>query len=122
MVAISAPGAGSSQPRDKQKPRCAAETASNGALERQSIGVSRSQRQRHGRVFGVYVAIGAGTFPLGILTYGFLLDALSLAPTLLLFAVANTALPLTLLAMPTLRDMRRPDRTVEPSRVDSAAG
>jgi len=67
------------------------------------------------------LAIGAGTFTLGILTYGFLLDALGLAPTLLLFAVANTALPLTLLAMPARRDMKRPQRSVESPPKDAMA-
>jgi MFS family permease len=75
-----------------------------------------------GRVFGTYLALGAGTFPLGILVYGFLLEGIGLSHTLIVFAVVNTALPLAMLAMPALRDMKRPERLVETLRVDSAAG
>jgi MFS family permease len=61
-----------------------------------------------GRVFGAGSAIGGGTLTLGVMMYGFLLDAMGLQPTLVLFAIVNTALPVILFLIPSLRTMDDP--------------
>lgn len=60
------------------------------------------------RVFGAMSALSAGTLALGILAYGWLIDDIGLAPTLLLLAIVNSALPLAMFAIPGLRAMPRP--------------
>ncbi|MGH2559971.1 MAG: MFS transporter [Thermomicrobiales bacterium] len=60
-----------------------------------------------GRVFGVRMALGFGTLPLGILVYGYLLEGIGLHDTLIVLALVNAALPLAMLAMPALRAMNR---------------
>jgi MFS family permease len=56
-----------------------------------------------GRVFGAIAAIAATTLPLGMLVYGWLLEAIGLQPTLLLLAAVNLALPAIMLFLPGLR-------------------
>lgn len=65
-----------------------------------------------GRVFGATGAVGAGTVPIGVVLYGFLLDGIGLHPTLVVFSIVNTALPLAMLAMPAFRYMQRPESSV----------
>ena len=64
-----------------------------------------------GRVFGAQAAISASALPIGVVTYGFLMSGIGLQPTLVVFTVANLALPLVALSVPTLRDIPRPDPT-----------
>ncbi|CAA9560396.1 MAG: hypothetical protein AVDCRST_MAG87-1535 [uncultured Thermomicrobiales bacterium] len=61
-----------------------------------------------GRVLGAVAALGAGTFPLGIATYGYLLDRIDLDATLLLFVIVNTTLPVAMYLTPVLRNIRVP--------------
>jgi MFS family permease len=61
-----------------------------------------------GRVFGAGSAIGAGTLPLGVVMYGFLLEGIGMQPTLVLFAIVNSAIPIILCLLPSLRSMDEP--------------
>lgn len=84
-------------------------------------------RQEHvpagmrGRVFGATMALGAGTRPLGLLVYGFLLESISLHGTLILLASVNLAVPLAVILAPGLRDLRRPEKA-EPRPAARASG
>jgi MFS family permease len=64
------------------------------------------------RVFGAKLAIGAGSLPLGILAYGFLIERLGLGQMLVVFAILNSALPLAMLVMPGLKAMPRPEAAI----------
>jgi MFS family permease len=61
-----------------------------------------------GRVFSAAGAIGAGTFPIGIVAYGFLLDSIGLDSTLALFALANLLVPIAMALNPVLRNVEPP--------------
>jgi hypothetical protein len=61
-----------------------------------------------GRVFGAMAALGAGTLPLGMLAYGFLIEGVGLRPTLFVLAAVNLTLPLAMLLMPGIRDLSPP--------------
>jgi MFS family permease len=65
-----------------------------------------------GRVFGAMAAIGAGTLPVGMVVYGWLLQAIGLQTTLLILAAVNVALPLAMMLMPGFRRLE----TVQPRR------
>ena len=74
-----------------------------------------------GRVLSAAGALGAGTLPLGIVTYGYLLDRIGLDATLVLFVIVNTALPIAMFLTPALRAIRPPTGlTGETDRVPSA--
>ncbi len=62
-----------------------------------------------GRVFGALIAVGAGTLPVGLLIYGFLLDAVGLRETLVLLAAVNLLVPITAFLAPALRSLPRPE-------------
>lgn len=62
-----------------------------------------------GRVFGARSAIAAAAFPIGLIVYGGLLSGIGIEPTLVLFVAVNALVPLTMLAMPTLRTIPKPD-------------
>jgi hypothetical protein len=64
-----------------------------------------------GRVLSAAGALGAGTLPLGIVTYGYLLDRIGLDATLVLFVIVNTTLPVAMYLTPVLRNMRPPVMT-----------
>jgi MFS family permease len=61
-----------------------------------------------GRVFGAQTAIGAGTFPAGLVIYGFLMSNLGLQPTLVLFVILNLTLAAGLFLIPGLRRIPSP--------------
>jgi len=61
-----------------------------------------------GRVFSAGGALGAGTLPIGILVYGYLLDRIGLDATLTLFVIVNTMLPIAMYLNPVLRNIRPP--------------
>lgn len=61
-----------------------------------------------GRVFGVNSSLGGSTLPVGLLAYGLLLDDLGLQDTLIVLAIFNLAMPIAAVALPSLRDMSRP--------------
>jgi MFS family permease len=62
-----------------------------------------------GRVFGAAGAIGAATYPVGILVFGFLMESLGMETTLAIFVVLNLALPLWMASVPDLRHIERPE-------------
>ena len=64
-----------------------------------------------GRVLGAAGALGAGTLPLGIVAYGFLLDRIGLDATLVLFVIVNTTLPVAMYLTPVLRNIHPPARS-----------
>jgi len=73
------------------------------------------------RVSGASAALGAGTLPVGIVAYGYLLDRIGLNATLTLFVIVNTALPIAMYLNPVLRNIRPPARPeAETDRVSSA--
>ncbi len=73
----------------------------------QSIMQERVPPGMRGKVFGVTSAINASTFPVGIMIYGFLLDALGLETTLMIFVVVNFLVPIALIANPYLKQLNR---------------
>ena len=73
-----------------------------------------------GRVFGARSAIRAVAFPIGLVVYGGLLSGIGIKPTLVLFVALNALVPLTMLAMPIIRNIPKPDST--PQVVSSATG
>lgn len=73
----------------------------------QSILQERVPPGMRGRVFGVVSAIQVSTLPIGIMMYGFLLDAIGLQATLILFVIANMLLPITLILNPYLKELNR---------------
>ncbi|MGD9894322.1 MAG: MFS transporter, partial [Dehalococcoidia bacterium] len=81
-----------------------------------TIAQERIPAAMRGRVFGTVAAIAAMTLPLGMLVYGWLLEAIGLQPTLLVLAVVNLALPVTMLFLPGLR-MLTASRPAAPSMV-----
>ncbi|MGE3594401.1 MAG: MFS transporter [Dehalococcoidia bacterium] len=81
-----------------------------------TIAQERIPAAMRGRVVGTVAAIAAMTLPLGMLVYGWLLEAIGLQPTLLVLAVVNLALPVTMLFLPGLR-MLTASRPAAPSMV-----
>lgn len=73
-----------------------------------TIAQERIPAAMRGRVFGAAAAIGAGTLPLGMVVYGWLLEAIGLQTTLFILASVNLALPLLMLLMPGFRHLDRP--------------
>jgi MFS family permease len=61
-----------------------------------------------GRVFGVATAIGAATFPIGVIVYGSLLDGIGLEATLVIFVLLNLLVPAQMILNPALRDLQPP--------------
>lgn len=61
-----------------------------------------------GRVFGASTAIQAGTLPLGILMFGFLMESLGLQTTLVIFVIVNCVLPIGMVLLKPLRNIQRP--------------
>jgi hypothetical protein len=70
-----------------------------------------------GRVFGAAGAIGAATYPVGVLTFGFLMGWLGMETTLVIFVALNLALPIWMASIPYLRHIARP----EPGAVQAPA-
>jgi MFS family permease len=62
-----------------------------------------------GRIFSVAGALGAGTLPLGIVAYGFLLDRVGLESTLAIFAIVNLLVPISMALAPVLRRIQPPE-------------
>lgn len=60
------------------------------------------------RVFGAAGAIGATTYPVGVLVFGFLMGSLGMETTLVIFVVLNLALPVWMATIPDLRHIARP--------------
>jgi MFS family permease len=58
-----------------------------------------------GRVFGAAMSLGAGAMPLGLVTYGFLLEGIGLRDTLWLLAAVNLLVPLSILLLPAWRSV-----------------
>ena len=54
------------------------------------------------------MAIGMSTLPLGMIGYGYLLEATSLQTTLIFLASVNLLLPVAMVLMPALRMMETP--------------
>jgi MFS family permease len=71
-----------------------------------------------GRVFGTLTAISATTLPIGMITYGLLINAVGLQTTLYIFAITNMSLPLVLAIVPALRriDVRPEQRETTPAK------
>lgn len=78
-----------------------------------SIQQERVPPGMRGRVFGVVGAIQVSTLPVGIMMYGYLLDAFGLQSTLVLFVVANMLVPIAFILNPYLKQLSRPNRSVE---------
>lgn len=72
-----------------------------------------------GRVFSAGAALSAGSLPIGILIYGYLLDRIGLDTTLVLFVFVNTALPVAMYLNPVLRNIRPPVRPMAASEAIS---
>lgn len=64
-----------------------------------------------GRVFGAAVAIGMCTLPIGMIAYGYLLEATSLQATLVILASVNLLLPLGMLLLPAFHLLEKPAET-----------
>lgn len=79
-----------------------------------TVAQERIPAAMRGRVFGAIAAIAATTLPLGMLVYGWLLEAIGLQPTLLLLAAVNLALPAIMLLLPGLRLLGAPARVEAP--------
>jgi MFS family permease len=60
-----------------------------------------------GRVFGAIAAVGAGT-SLGMVIYGYLIEAIGLQATLFVLATVNLGLPLSMLMLPGYRLLGKP--------------
>jgi MFS family permease len=68
-----------------------------------------------GRVFGVQGAIASATLPVGIVIYGFLMSAIGMEATLVIFVALNLALPIWMAFVPQLRHIERPSpQTMQP--------
>ena len=68
-----------------------------------------------GRVLGVQGAIISATLPVGIVIYGFLMSAIGMEATLVIFVALNLALPIWMAFVPQLRHIERPDsQTMHP--------
>jgi len=67
----------------------------------------RVPARMRGRVFGAMAALGAGTLPLGMVLYGWMLEAIGLQATLLILASVNLTLPLAMVLMPGFRHLNR---------------
>jgi MFS family permease len=61
-----------------------------------------------GRVLGVQGAIASATLPVGIIIYGFLMSAIGMQATLVLFVAVNCAFPIWMATVPHLRGIARP--------------
>jgi MFS family permease len=61
-----------------------------------------------GRVFGTMYSLANGARSLGIILYGFLLESLGLATTLLILAIANLAVPAIMFLIPVFRGLDDP--------------
>ena len=61
-----------------------------------------------GRVFGAASAVGTSMFPVGIFIFGFLMSAIGMQATLVIFVVLNLALPLWMASVPALRHIAPP--------------
>jgi MFS family permease len=68
----------------------------------------RVPAELRGRVFGVIDALAMSVRPLGFLVYGVLIDAIGLRETLIVLAAVNLAVPVVLLFLPVLHDLRAP--------------
>lgn len=64
----------------------------------------RVPEEIRGRVFGSMLAFSSGAQSLGLLSYGLLLGWFGLQDTLIILAVINLSLPLTLALLPALKD------------------
>jgi MFS family permease len=58
-----------------------------------------------GRVFGAMQAIAATAYPAGVVMYGWLLSALGVERTLILFVALNALLPIVMAVQPILRNL-----------------
>lgn len=76
----------------------------------------RVPARMRGRVFGASMAIAMSTLPLGMIGYGYLLEATSLQTTLILLASVNLLLPLGMLLVPAFHAMEKPVRRPETER------
>jgi hypothetical protein len=73
----------------------------------------RVPARMRGRVFGASMAIGMSTRPLGLIGYGYLLEATSLQTTLIFLASVNLLLPLGMLLVPAFHSMEKPTATAD---------
>jgi MFS family permease len=73
-----------------------------------SISQEQVPARMRGRVFGARNAIAACAFPVGLVAYGGLLSGIGIESTLVLFVALNALVPLTMLAIPTLRTIPKP--------------
>lgn len=79
----------------------------------QSIQQERVPPGMRGRVFGVVSAIQVSTLPVGMMIYGFLLDAIGLQSTLICFVIANLLVPVAFILNPYLKQIK--DRPQSPA-------
>lgn len=68
----------------------------------------RVPEQLRGRVFGTMYSLTNGARSLGIILYGFLLESLGLATTLVILAIANLAVPAIMFLIPVFRRLDDP--------------
>jgi MFS family permease len=65
----------------------------------------RVPAELRGRVFGAVMSLSAGAAPLGLVTYGFLLEGIGLRDTLWVLAAVNLLVPLSILLLPAWRSV-----------------
>jgi MFS family permease len=65
------------------------------------------------RIYGVGSALFVVTAPIGIVTYGYLMNYLGIEDTLTIFVVLNLALPVIMLCVPVLRHIPKLNRPVD---------